>query len=136
MHQTDGRRAVGHKGLCSPVAGSIERSSIDSIWHITSGPDRGFTCWLKDGSSIRFRESDYLSMTPDQTGGYWFIGVFSRMGERTPINGKLNFLDIKDIETSHFNPGTTVLTIVGTAAVIGIIGIIAIASSLAHANFY
>ena len=112
------------------LRGKLLQSLIDS-----SGTERGsLTCWLHDGTSIVFRESDYVEVTFDGGAGFWCVGKYHNGGL---FRGRVAHEDILEIQIAKGGRLTSLYVgpVVG-GAVGAVLGATLETSLLAPSGFY
>ena len=109
-------------GSCSPdftqdFFGRIDPCSIDSV---TTSESKGAlyrSYWLKTGMSIRYKEGDYLVVTPDKGTGILCSGWRSYGKTDSRFSGMVNFSDVHKIEARSNFTGI-VLFVLGLGAAV------------------
>ena len=107
-----------NKRTSSQFRGKLLQSLIDS-----SATERGsLTCWLHDGTSIVFRDDDYVEIRSDGGTGFWCVGKYKFGGL---FRGRVADEDIHELQIRKTNneleAGETVGIIVLVMAVFAVI---------------
>lgn len=103
-------------GLHNPFQGKLMRPLIDSSTTEWVDREQYLVCWLSDSSYVRFSESDYVVITPDQGAGFWCVGTLRSQNSRAQFKGKVSTEKIQELQIRKFSATKTVILILGIAA--------------------
>jgi hypothetical protein len=132
-----GERAGKHMSRFQQFTGRLD--PVDRISELHTLPDgtpvSRFIFTLPDSSIVRMDANDCVMINTAGGTGLWYVEHQWNGGKVLRNAGRIPFNNIKSIEVRQFSIANTVLCVAGTSAVVGLVILAAVASSMYNLHF-
>jgi len=100
--------------------GIIAASDLDSVKTVPTSEGVFLVCWLKNKTSLGFKEGQYLMLTSQDRPGFWCAGRRTTPAGTTDFKGMLTQDQIVGIEVKGFDYETTAYITIAPAALVAL----------------
>jgi hypothetical protein len=104
----------------TPFKGMILASELDSAKEVSTTEGVSLVCWLKNNTSLRFKEGEYLVLTSHDPPGFWCAGRRTTPVGTTHFKGMLARDQVGGFEVRELDY-QTIAWIIGPVAVLWVV---------------